>query len=87
MVVDSVSRCLGTARWLALSPSAEMKLFMTRRGGLRYSFPPPFGWRKAFRTSLQREYFSTRKCKVGPLGNSASRRFVLPVEDREKSSR
>lgn len=61
IVVVRDSRCFGTA---GLEPSwggGVTKLFMTRRGGVKYSFPPPLGCFKAFRTSLQREYCSTRK--------------------------
>lgn len=87
IVVVSDSRCFGTAD---ISPSAgvgERKLFMTNNGGERYSLPPLLGCFMALSTSLQREYFSTRKCNVGPRGVMANRRFVLPVAEREKRRR
>ena len=56
-------------------------------GGVIYSLPPPFGCLWALRTSLHKEYFSTRKCRVGPLGVVAMRKFVLPDSDLEKSRR
>ena len=91
IVVVRDSRCFGTAglEFLELSEveAGEVKLFMTRRGGERYSFPLPLGCFCAFCTSLHNEYFSTRKCRVGPRGVSASRRLVLPEVEREKSRR
>ena len=87
-VVVRFSRCFGTAGggWPSWGVG-EMKLFMTRRGGLRYSFPPPLACFCALWTSLQSEYFSTRKWRVGPRGVRARRRLVLALEDREKRRR
>lgn len=73
----------------ARPPGAQgvvVKLFITRSGGDRYSFPMGvFGRFILRRMSLQREYFFTRKWKVGPRGVRAMRRVVLPEEGlREK---
>jgi hypothetical protein len=65
-----------------------MKLFMTRSGEVRYSAPFwPLGRRMLFWTSLQSEYFSTRKCNVGPRGVVQRRRLVFPASERENSMR
>ena len=93
IVVVRDSRCFGMAGFEALEFSFSVvgvgvvKLFMTRSGAVRYDFLPPLGCFIALRTSLQREYFSTRKCSVGPRGVRARRRLVLPVEEREKRRR
>ena len=86
MVVVRDSRCFGTAGRVP-SAAGEMKLFMTSKGAVRYSLPPPCGCFCAFRTSLESAYCSTRKWSVGPRGVSARRRFVFPVVEREKSRR
>lgn len=87
IVVVSDSRCLGTAGASLSAVRGDIKLFMTSNGGDRYSLPPVLGCFMAFSTSLHREYFSTRKCRVGPRGVMAIRRFVFPVVDREKRRR
>lgn len=67
--------------------AGDMKLFMTSRGAFRYKALSLRGCRCDLSTSLQRLYFSTLKWRVGPLGVMASRMFVFPVADREKSMR
>ena len=88
IVVVRDSRCLGTVGEEEPSEGGgEVKLFMTRRGGERYSFPPALGCFCARWMSLQREYCSMRKWRVGPRGVMARRRLVLPVVEREKRRR
>ena len=87
IVVARDSRCFGTVDSAPSVEGEERKLFMTRRGGLRYCLPPPWAYFCAFLTSLLSEYFSTRKFSVGPRGVSARRRFVLPVDERENRRR
>ncbi len=87
IVVVRVSRCFGKAASEPFGEGGEMKLFMTRRGGVRYSWRLLLGYFWALCTSLAREYLSTRKCRVGPRGVRAKRRFVLPVFDLEKRRR
>ena len=87
MVVVSDSRCLGTAGSEPSDDTGDAKLFMTSRGGERYSFLLAFGCLMAFCMSLLSEYLSILKCNVGPRGVRAKRMFVFPVVDREKSSK
>ena len=87
MVVVRDSRCFGTVGWAPSGGGGDRKLFMTRRGGLRYCLPPTWACFCAFLTSLLSEYFSTRKFSVGPRGVNARRRFVLPEDERENKRR
>ena len=87
------SRCLGTAggedeeEVEGGGAAGVVKLFMTRRGAVRYSLPAPRGRFMLFLMSLQRLYRSTRKWSVGPRGVRASRRLVLPELERENRRR
>jgi len=81
-----------SASWSGARPpgvEGVVKLFMTRSGGDRYSFPVGVLGRTILRwMSLQREYFFTPKWRVGPRGVRAMRRVVLPEEGlREKRRR
>src|SRR5437764_1010636 len=76
MVVVSDSSCWRTGFGSFSVVCGLLKLFMTSRGGEINSFPPPLGCFWALIISLHKEYFSIRKCSVGPRGVSAMRRFM-----------
>lgn len=89
IVVVRDSSCLRTGSGVAVFSAVRtiVKLFITRRGGDMYSLPPPRGCFCALATSLHSEYFSIWKCRVGPRGVSAMRRFVRFDLEREKRRR